>query len=93
MNITKKKSKVIVRRCIATGEALQKDELLRIVRTPEGIIDIDLTGKMNGRGAYVKKQVSILPLLQKNNALKRALKVDIPESFYPLLLKAIEDGR
>jgi predicted RNA-binding protein YlxR (DUF448 family) len=82
MNITKKKNKEVIRRCIATGEALQKHELLRIVRTPTGTIEIDVTGKLNGRGAYVKKDLSILPLLKKNQGLKRALKCDIPSEFY-----------
>ena len=81
MNITKKKSKEVIRRCIATGEALPKQALLRIVRTPEGSIEIDVTGKLNGRGAYLKKDVSVLAILKKNQALKRALKCEIPPAF------------
>jgi uncharacterized protein len=93
MSITKKKSKVILRRCIATGEALHKDELLRIVRTPEGLITLDPSGKMNGRGAYVKKDSRVVAILKKNNGLKRALKSEIDSAFYDILLKAILDGR
>jgi predicted RNA-binding protein YlxR (DUF448 family) len=93
MSTTKKKNKVILRRCIATGEALHKDDLLRIVRTPEGIITLDPSGKMNGRGAYVKKDSTVVAILKKNNGLNRALKSEIDPEFYDLLLKAISDGR
>lgn len=93
MNITKKKSKEIIRRCIATGEALLKDQLLRIVKTPEGLITVDLSGKMNGRGAYVKKDIQVVAILKKNNGLKRALKSEIPEGFYLTLMKVFTDGR
>jgi uncharacterized protein len=93
MSITKKKSKVILRRCIATGEALHKDELLRIVRTPEGLIMLDPSGKMNGRGAYIKKDSTVVAILKKNNGLKRALKSEIDPEFYDLLMKAISNGR
>ena len=93
MSITKKKNKVIFRRCIATGEVLYKDELLRIVRTPEGLITLDPSGKMNGRGAYIKKDSTVVAILKKNNGLKRALKSEIDPEFYDLLMKAISDGR
>ena len=44
--------KIPMRKCVATNESLPKKELIRIVRTPEGTIEIDETGKRNGRGAY-----------------------------------------
>ncbi|MBR2676678.1 MAG: YlxR family protein [Solobacterium sp.] len=74
--------KIPMRRCVATGERLPKKELLRIVRTPEGDVKADLTGKANGRGAYLKKDTAALAAARKNKALERALETEIPESFW-----------
>lgn len=71
-----------MRRCVATMEMCEKKDLLRIVRTPEGSIVVDLTGKKNGRGAYLKKTTEALFLAKKKNALARALEQDIPEEVY-----------
>ena len=46
--------KIPMRRCVATQEQLPKKELIRVVRTPQGEVQIDVTGKANGRGAYLK---------------------------------------
>ena len=74
--------KIPMRRCVATGEQLPKKELLRIVRTPEGEVKADLSGKANGRGAYLKKDSAALTAARKNKALERALETEIPESFW-----------
>ena len=74
--------KIPMRRCVATGERLPKKELLRIVRTPEGEVKADLSGKANGRGAYLKKDKAALAAAHKNKALERALETEIPESFW-----------
>lgn len=74
--------KIPMRRCVATMEMCEKKDLLRIVRTPEGDIMVDLTGKKNGRGAYLKKTAEALLLAKKKNALARALEQDIPEEIY-----------
>ncbi len=58
--------KIPMRRCIATGEQLPKKELLRIVRTPEGTLAVDATGKANGRGAYLKKDLEAVEKAKKN---------------------------
>lgn len=81
--------KIPMRRCVATGESLPKKELLRVVRTPEGELKVDLTGKQNGHGAYLKKDIAAVDAAKKNGALKRALGVDIPEDFYDEIKKAI----
>ena len=62
-----KKRKIVLRSCIVTREKLPKSELLRIVRTPEGKVEIDITGKMNGRGAYLKKDLSVLERARNRN--------------------------
>ncbi len=81
--------KVPMRRCVATGERCEKKELLRIVRTPSGTLEIDLTGKLNGHGAYLKKSEEAVMTAKKNGALKRALEVEIPDEFYDEILKTI----
>ena len=77
--------KIPMRNCIVTQEHFPKQELLRIVRTPEGNIEIDPTGKMNGHGAYLKKDASIIPLAKKKNSLGIALKTTIPDEFWDRL--------
>ena len=52
--------KIPMRKCVATGESLPKKELIRIVRTPDGNVEIDETGKKNGRGAYLKRSIEAL---------------------------------
>lgn len=76
-----------MRRCVATQESCPKKELLRIVRTPEGNVEVDLTGKRNGKGAYLKKDLEALKIAKQKKALNRALEVEIPEEIY----KQIED--
>lgn len=74
--------KIPMRKCVATGESLPKKELIRIVRTPEGNVEIDETGKKNGRGAYLKRSVEALELAKKKKALARSLECEIPETIY-----------
>lgn len=74
--------KIPMRKCIVTQEQFPKKELIRVVRTPEGEVVIDKTGRTNGHGAYLKKDLAVLELEKKRKALKRALECDIPESVY-----------
>lgn len=74
--------KIPMRRCVATGESLPKKELLRIVRTPEGTVEIDEKGKRNGRGAYLKKSVEAVEIAQKKKALSRSLECEIPSELF-----------
>lgn len=74
--------KIPLRRCIVTKEQLPKNELLRIVKDKEGNINIDLTGKLNGRGAYIKKDIEVLNTAKSKNILSRALETTIPEEIY-----------
>ena len=72
-----KQKKIPLRTCIISREKLPKRELLRIVRTPEGNVVIDLTGKANGRGAYIKKDVSIIQKAKLSKQLENHLEVVI----------------
>jgi predicted RNA-binding protein YlxR (DUF448 family) len=74
--------KIPMRRCVATMVQVPKKELLRIVRSPEGIVKVDLSGKANGRGAYLAKTKEALELAMKKGALARALECEIPLSIY-----------
>ena len=74
--------KIPLRKCVATGEQLPKKELIRVVRNKEGEVFVDPMGKMNGRGAYLKRSLEAIEIAQKKGVLKRALEVDIPDSIY-----------
>ena len=80
---------VPMRRCLATNESFPKKELLRIVRTPEGEVKVDETGKMNGKGAYISRSTEALALAKKKKVLNRALEVEIPEEIYAELERII----
>ena len=80
-----KEKKIPLRTCVITKEKLPKKELLRIVRTPDGNVVIDLTGKLNGRGAYIKKDAKVLKDCKK--VLKRHLEVEINDE----VIKEIEN--
>ena len=71
--------KIPMRKCVVTQERFPKKDLIRVVRTPEKTVEIDLTGKKNGHGAYISKSLDTLALAKKNKALQRALEIEIPE--------------
>jgi hypothetical protein len=79
-----------MRKCVATGEMYPKKELLRIVRSKEGEVSIDPTGKKNGRGAYLSKNKEAVLLAKKKNILKLHLDTEIDENFYDEILAFIE---
>ena len=77
-----KVKKIPMRTCIVTKESLPKKDLIRIVKTPEGNVIIDETGKSNGRGAYLKKDLEIIKKAQKSKVLNRALQIEVPDNIY-----------
>lgn len=85
-----KVKKIPLRTCVITREKLPKKDLLRIVRTPEGEVLVDETGKMNGRGAYIKKDIQVLEQAKKKKTLERHLECSIEESVYDDIRKNIE---
>lgn len=84
-----KNKKIPMRSCVVTKEKLPKNELLRIVKTPEGNILADITGKLNGRGAYIKKDITVLEKAKKNKVLERALDTVIDDNVYEEISKII----
>ncbi len=81
--------KIPMRKCLASGESLPKKELLRIVRTPEGEVKVDTTGKLNGKGAYLKKSLGALEIAKKKNLISKALEVSVDEEVYKEIEKVI----
>ena len=77
-----KQKKIPMRMCSVTRERFPKNELLRVVKTPEGEVKVDETGKLNGHGAYIKKDISVLEMAKKSKALNRALECEISDSVY-----------
>ncbi len=74
--------KTPMRTCVVTKEKCEKRDLLRIVRTPEGNVILDPTGKANGRGAYLKKDEEVIKKAKTSKILDRILEVDIPDNIY-----------
>ncbi|QED47582.1 RNase P modulator RnpM [Cytobacillus dafuensis] len=84
------RKKVPMRKCVATGEMRPKKELVRIVRSKEGEVSVDLTGKKSGRGAYLSKEKEAVVLAKKKNVLANHLDVSIDDSIYEELIELIE---
>ena len=80
-----------MRKCVVTQERLPKKELVRIVRTPEGEVKVDKTGRLNGRGAYLKLTAEAIKLAQKSKALSQVLETEIPVDVFEELLALIEE--
>ncbi|MBQ9383437.1 MAG: YlxR family protein [Ruminiclostridium sp.] len=80
---------VPLRKCLGCDEMLGKKGLLRIVRTKDGAISLDPTGKMSGRGAYICKDAECFEKARKRKSLERALKCAIPAEIYDSLKEQI----
>lgn len=74
--------KIPMRSCVVTLEKLPKKELIRVVKTKEGNVIVDVTGKANGRGAYLKKDIEIFEKARKSKILNKKLEVEVPDSIY-----------
>ena len=81
-----------MRKCTGCNEMKEKRELVRIVRDPEGMISVDLTGKKSGRGAYICKDERCLMKAQKAKRLERAFECEVPAEIYERLEGEIADG-
>ena len=87
-----KVKKIPQRQCVGCRTMRDKKELLRVVKTPEGEIVLDTTGKKSGRGAYVCPDIQCLKKARKARALERALDVTIPEAVYDALEAQMEEA-
>ena len=84
-----KVKKIPMRSCIITKEKLPKNELVRVVRTVDNTVVVDLTGKVNGRGAYLKKDKEVFDKARKTKVLERHLETSINDIVYDELDKLV----
>ena len=77
-----KNKKIPMRSCVVTHEKLPKKELIRVVRTPDGNVIVDQTGKANGRGAYLKLDLEVINKAEKIKVLDKILEVEVPSNVY-----------
>ena len=71
---------------MVTHEKLPKKELIRVVRTPDGNVVIDETGKQNGRGAYLKRDIAVYNKAKTSKVLNKHLQIDVPDSIFDELV-------
>lgn len=84
-----KNKKIPMRMCSVTRERFPKSELLRIVKTPENTVCVDPTGKLNGHGIYIKKDLSVLDKAKKSKIISKGLECEVPDSVYEEISKLI----
>ena len=85
-----KMKKIPERMCVITREKYPKKELIRVVKNKEGEVFIDTTGKANGRGAYLKKDIEVIEKARKTKSLDRILEIEIPANIYEELIELIK---
>ena len=85
-----KTRKIPLRKCTGCQEMKSKRELIRVVRSPEGEISIDFTGKKSGRGAYICRDMGCFETARKKHSLERSLKCEISADIYEKLKQEIE---
>lgn len=81
--------KIPMRMCVVTKERHEKRELIRVVRNKEGLVSIDETGKLNGKGCYLTKDLSVIKQARNNKILDRVLEVSVSDEIYDELEKMI----
>lgn len=74
--------KIPMRSCVVTREKYPKQELIRVVRTCDGNVVVDITGKQNGRGAYLKKDLSVIEKAEKSKVLDKHLETNVPKEIF-----------
>ncbi|MBE5950181.1 MAG: YlxR family protein [Lachnospiraceae bacterium] len=84
--------KIPLRKCTGCGEMKPKKELIRVLKTGETEVVLDLTGRKNGRGAYLCNSVVCFQKAKKTKGLERSLQIQIPEELYEVLEKELVAG-
>lgn len=84
--------KIPMRMCSGCGEMKPKRELVRVVKSPEGEISVDLTGRKSGRGAYICKNPDCLKKAKKSKRFERSFSMQIPEEIYEKLYRELTEG-
>jgi predicted RNA-binding protein YlxR (DUF448 family) len=81
--------KVPMRKCVVTNERYPKKDLIRVVRTPDNEVIVDVNGKANGHGAYCKKDIEVIELAQRKRILDKALECQISDEIYEELKRLV----
>jgi hypothetical protein len=84
--------KIPIRKCVITGEQHPKKEMFRVVRTPEGTIEIDEIGKVRGHGVYLTKDKNVILKAKKKHALDNFLETSVPDEIYDKLIEALNNN-
>lgn len=84
--------KIPMRQCVGCGEMKSKKEMMRVLKSTENSIVLDMTGKKNGRGAYLCMNKECLMKARKNKGLERSFKMSIPKEIYENLEREFEEG-
>ncbi len=87
-----KVKKIPMRSCVISHEKLPKKELVRVLRTPDKNVIVDLSGKCNGRGAYLKKDIEVIEKARKSKVLNKILEVEIPDNVYEELINIVNNN-
>lgn len=87
-----KTKKIPMRMCTGCGEMFDKRTLIRVVKSPDGEISLDLTGKKSGRGAYVCKNIDCLKKARKKRAFERAFDTQIDSTVYDTMEEDIKNA-
>lgn len=82
--------KIPQRQCVGCGEMKDKKAMMRVIRSAEGEVMLDMTGRKNGRGAYLCRSADCLQKARKNRGLEKSLRINIPEEIYENLEKEYE---
>lgn len=86
-----KKRKIPLRKCVISGEQLPKQELIRVVKNKELGVQVDPTGKLNGRGAYLKKDKAVIEKARKTKKLDKHLETPVEDAIYDTLLELLDE--
>lgn len=84
--------KISMRQCVGCGEMKNKKDMMRVLKSAEGSIALDMTGKKNGRGAYLCMHKECLARARKNKGLERSFQMSIPDEVYENLEREFEEG-
>ena len=85
-----KVKKIPMRTCVVTKEKCEKKDLIRIVRTPDKQVVVDVTGKLNGKGAYLKKDLEVINKARQSKVLDRVLEVSVEDQVYDDLINLVK---
>ena len=85
-----KEKKVPIRLCVATNQPFPKKDMIRIVKTPENEVKIDLSGKLNGHGAYISRSIEAVQIAKAKKILDKKLEIEINDAIYDELIALIQ---